>query len=327
MKKINQILVIAFLMTFAINASATGGEINKIFPAKEKIKIRTAGGNLKIIKGSADKIIVNIIHTFNEDDIEFDFNECDDRLYFTESYSCHVCSGESDWTVTVPENTKITFNSSSGNFEIENNTGELDIRLSCGDIDVKQFSGDVELKTSSGKVQLDNVEGDIEVYCSSGDINAENIKGDFDFKASSGDIKIENGEGVFYIYASGGDLDVNNITTKSSSVFRTSSGDAVVTLRQTLKNNISVRSSSGDAILDFNGNKICGIVEMTYKHKRGKIKCPVKFEKEESDEFSGLSLKNIEISPSTIITKSFKRTNDTPLIKIKTSTGTAKLIE
>ncbi len=327
MKKINLFLAIAFLMTYAINASAIGGEINKTFSAKEKIKIKTVSGNLKIIKGSTDKIKVNIIYTFNEDDIEFDFDESNDRLYFTESFSCQMCSGESDWTISVPENTKITFNSSSGNFEIVNSTGELDIKLSSGDIDVKQFSGDVELKSSSGNVELNHVDGDLDVHCSSGDINAENIKGEFDFHASSGDVKIENSDGIFNIHSSSGDVDVNNITMKNNCVFSSSSGDAVVILKQDLKNNISVRSSSGDATLDFNGSKINGIVEMTYKDTSGKIKCPIKFEKEKSVDFPGKSYSNFEIKPYKIITKSFKRTNDTPLIRIKTASGTAKLIE
>ncbi len=325
MKRINQILVIAFLMTFSINASASDGEINKTFSAKGKIKINTVSGNLKIIKGSVGKVKVNIKYTFKEDDIKFKFDENNDNLYFTERFRGGTCFGESNWTITVPENTEITFNSSSGNFEINGNKGELNIDLSSGDIDIKQFSGNMELESSSGNIQLEDIDGDIDIDCSSGDINASNIEGDINLDASSGEVNIDNSKGVFNIDCSSGDLNVNNLTIKESSKFHCSSGDAVVVLNQTLKNNISVRSSSGSATLDFNGNKIIGFVEMAARLKKGKIKCPVKFDSEEIDDLPEGKRESFRIEPYQ--TKSFRRTNDKPFIQIKTASGKAILVK
>ncbi len=326
MKRINQFLVIAFLMTFAISTSANEGEVNKTFPVKGKIKIKTVSGNLKIIKGGADNIKVNIRYTFEDDDIKFKFDESNDNLYFEERFT-GTCFGESDWTVTVPENTEITFNSSSGNFEIENNKGELNIDLSSGDIDVNQYLGNMVLESTSGNIKLGNIDGDIDVECTSGDIMVNNIDGDIKLDATSGEVNIDNSKGVFNIDCTSGDLSVNNLTIEESSVFHCTSGDALVVLNKALHSNISVSSTSGNATLDLDGNGINGLVEMTCRLKTGTIKCPVKFEKETIVDVPQRKWKNGKMKGYKIITKSFKKTNDSPVIEIKTASGKAILVK
>ena len=175
-----------------------------------------------------------------------------DKLFCKEKFTCYSCSGNSKWIITVPENTIISFSSSSGDFEVKDYIGNLDLNLSSGDIDVINFEGEIDFRTSSGDVSLDNVNGDLNVRSSSGSINAELLKGNITLRSSSGNIDIKESEGVFELRSSSGDVDAKNVVIKSSSHFSTSSGNTTVILKEKTDEKITVKSSSGDAILDYN---------------------------------------------------------------------------
>ncbi|RLD82125.1 MAG: hypothetical protein DRJ10_05370 [Bacteroidetes bacterium] len=80
---------------------------------------------------------------------------------------------------------------------------------------------------------------------------------------------------------------------------------------------LTLSSASGDVTLNYNGNDLSGFYEFTARVKKGRIISPVKFDKEEVIEKNG---KKYDV-------KSFTKGNSSPIILIKTSSGTAKLIK
>lgn len=72
------------------------------------------------------------------------------------------------YTVFVPEKINLEIKSISGNVEVENYNGKLDLNLTSGNITIKKITKEMNLKTISG---------DIDVYVSDAYLKAETISG------------------------------------------------------------------------------------------------------------------------------------------------------
>jgi hypothetical protein len=81
---------------------------------------------------------------------------------------------------------------SSGDMEVSDIAGDLDIIDSSGEIDVERVAGNLKLKDSSGDMEVDEVKGNVEVTVdSSGEIEMKHIGGSVHILSdSSGDIRL-----------------------------------------------------------------------------------------------------------------------------------------
>jgi DUF4097 and DUF4098 domain-containing protein YvlB len=96
--------------------------------------------------------------------------------------------------IRVPRDIKVDLMTSSGDIEIEDvKTDEIRLKSSSGEIDVKNCSGPLNIISSSGDQSVNDVTGDISAETSSGKQVYEEITGSIEAKSSSGDITI-NGQ-------------------------------------------------------------------------------------------------------------------------------------
>jgi hypothetical protein len=98
------------------------------------------------------------------------------------------------YELTVPSNTKVTFNTAAGDFKVEGIHGPVEFNSASGDMSVRAVPESVRAHTSSGDVVLDEsgIKG-IEVSTQSGDVSvrlAANVGYDFSAHTSSGDFSI-----------------------------------------------------------------------------------------------------------------------------------------
>lgn len=276
------IYVLLGLFVFSLSSFANPKrEIIKEFDKKELVSIKTVSGDCIIKTGSTDKIIVKVTNEYSpRDSFEPRFREQKNSLRIKEKlYGSN--RGNSTWEITVPEGTEIDFSSASGGMMIEDYTGEIRGNTASGDFEIINCKGLFGLNTASGYYGI------------------ENCTGEFDIQSASGDI------------------DARKIIFTAESEFGTASGNVKVSLGATPEHDISIISASGRAVLDYNGNKMIGLFEMTSRYDHGRIDAP--FEFDDIDKFRQHGQR--------YIMKSVTKESDNPLISIETASGRAVLRE
>jgi DUF4097 and DUF4098 domain-containing protein YvlB len=350
MKTLQTLTFIAVVMMLNSFQLISQKEIKKSFASKENLKISTVNGNCKIQKSNDNKINVHLIYTYPDDCFKVKFDESTDYLKIEEDFD-GSCSGKSDWTIEVPSNTKIKFNSASGDIVIIGTTKGVSGNTASGNIKLEQISGDIDINTASGDLIMNTIQGDVDVNTASGNVNMESVAGKTKINTASGDvvgtncseqmkvnvasgnIKIQNSNGLIELNAASGDIgllkargtlklnaasgnvEASNLEIAGSSSFNSASGDVVVELAKSSEFDLALSTASGDVDLKYNGNEVKGYFEFTARVDKGKIVTPFKFDKEEVVMIDGKKHDK----------KSFTKGSPSPKITLETSSGKVEL--
>jgi len=318
MKTVKTGLMLMCMMCFAVASSFGGIQQNehKTFTGKNTVKINTVSGDVIIKAGGTSKIVVDIKYDVSpKNAFEPIMQEYGSTLRIKEKWYGRHSNGRVTWTLTVPADTKIKFETASGDFYASGLTNDVKVHAASGDVDLLDMKCNVGISVASGDISLENITGDIDVSAASGDIEASNLNGDIELSTASGDIELSSSKGVFDVSCASGELEADGINLEDISSFSTASGDVSVSLSSTPEHNLTVSSASGDAILDYNGNKIQGKFELIARKRSGRIVCPFKFDHEE--EYTKYDQKYMR--------KIFTKGSGSPIIQIRTASGTAEL--
>ncbi|HEY0929236.1 MAG TPA: DUF4097 family beta strand repeat-containing protein [Gemmatimonas sp.] len=142
----------------------------------------------------------------------------------------------------------------------------LVVNTRSGDVDVQEFAGDVEITTQSGTLQLagvrgrviaESVSGDITITGApssvrittvSGDIGIRGARGDVEIHTTSGDVRID-GEQIprLLVESMNADVDFDGSLTDDARVqLSTHSGDVTLRLPESQRGRIELSTVSGD---------------------------------------------------------------------------------
>jgi hypothetical protein len=309
-------LILTFFLAICTVVTAQDKTISKSFSNITNIKLSTSSGDITLKKGSGTEVKVSVKYSFDEGDYKPVLEQNSSRLTLKEEFSGGSHSGNSSWTLEIPDNIKINTNTGSGDITVDGVAIDIKSNTGSGDITLSAVKGDLDFNTGSGNIEIEKGEGDIRLNTGSGNVKASDGSGNYSINAGSGDIRLDQLKGDFAINTGSGDIQAKAITMNGSSSFNTGSGDASVTLVAALANNISVNSGSGDATLNFNGNPISGEIIMTANKKGGNIVAPFKFDKEETIDDDNSSVR---------IRKTAKLGDKDITIKVGTGSGTAEI--
>jgi len=274
-------------------------KIEKTFSGKSEIKIKLVLGSCYINKSNDNNIHVHLIHSYNEGDFEPKFKEKSKSVVVQEKfYGDDHDGGYSKWTISIPENMEVDFNSATGDLFLD---GVSDV-----EIDGSSGTGEIEIENASGEFKLNSGTGYVQVADS---------KGEFDLNSGTGRVKIKNSQGDFDANSGTGNVEATDITIEDEADFNSGTGDAEVIRPKGTDYDLSISSGTNDAILDMDGLPIKGYSEFKANARSGKIVCPEKFDREEE----------YEQGDNEYIKKSFTKGGDTPRVFISTGTGKAKL--
>ena len=97
-----------------------------------------------------------------------------------------------DFTIRVPRNCNLEdFTLVSGDLEIRDISGALEVSVVSGDIEGGKVGGKVELSTVSGDIELNELHGKLEISSTSGDIELSGVTGRLETSVTSGNIDVE----------------------------------------------------------------------------------------------------------------------------------------
>lgn len=295
-------------------------KITKEFSDVDRITMSTGSSDCILKKSSNNKITVEVIHYYGDDykpTIDKEGNTLrikEPRNNWSSGWSW---SGDRSpkWTLTVPDNISLKYNTGSGDFRASDLTLEIDLNAGSGDITMDNMKGELVSNNGSGDLELDGFDGDLRANTGSGDIDISRAEGDLSINCGSGDILIRGVQGAISANVGSGDIDARDVIVEASSDFNSGSGDVDIELTSSPKANLTVNSGSGDAVLDYNGNDIQGMVIMKANKRNGDISAPFDFDtSEEIDNYN-----------QTIIKKTKKMDNTKVSIKVGTGSGVARI--
>ena len=245
MKYLFRILVCSLVLSsFLISANKTKEKYNKSFKVKEggtlSINLDLGSVNVETWNKKEVKIVCNHLSNNALDDlsviqsdnlIEFDFNG---------SYS----SGMQKSKFTVPKNFNINARTSSGAIELFGNLkGNFYGNTASGEIELDDVDGDVDIRTAGGRIILHNVSGNLQAETLGGNIEAEDVLGKKSkVKTLGGSINLGKTTKGLSALTYGGDIRIETIGDRSN--INTYGGD------------IKIKSIEGHSRLSTNGGDL-----------------------------------------------------------------------
>jgi DUF4097 and DUF4098 domain-containing protein YvlB len=166
------------------------------------------------------------------------------------------------YEITVPASTRLQARSGSGDLEVSEVAGPVEMSTGSGNIRVGRVNSDVAARTGSGDIDLAGagsarastgsgnitamgIRGDLEVRTGSGDLTlGQSGKGRVDISTGSGDIDLIGASGPLHARAGSGDIQVEG-TPIGDWDLNASSGDVRVRLPRAGGFDLDLRSSSG----------------------------------------------------------------------------------
>jgi hypothetical protein len=219
--------------------------------ASPRLVLTTSSSDIHIMTGPALQMtVVTHQHVFlgdnNEIPVHYEQSADKNTLTITTDEQNTITFGFAinqgiDFDVTVPQQTALTMQTSSG------------------DITASGVHAPMSLTTSSGDITTDGGSGQISLTATSGDINASNLSGEMTLSTSSGDVTAinANATGSSSFQTSSGDITFQGMLANSGNYgFHASSGDITITLPGTAAFHIQATTQSGDLHSDFAGVQV-----------------------------------------------------------------------
>ena len=238
-------------------------EIQKTFDKKKEIEIKCVLGGCEILKSKDNKIHVDLIYSYDEEDFKAEFEERGDKLVIEEEIYGNNSNGHSHWKIYIPDGMEVDFESATGGLTVEG------------------VDADLEGSSGTGSMTLINIKGEYEVSSGTGSVKLSDSEGEFELSSGTGRIRIEDSKGIFEGSSGTGSVKAENIIIEDEADFSSGTGSVNVTLIKGKDFELNLGSGTGSVELDLGGKKIDGYYEFTTNARNGKIDSPYKFDNEE----------------------------------------------
>jgi len=296
--KLNYVLIGVIVLFTGREVLAWSGKVfEKSYPVKEKLKIELVLGSCIIKKSSDDKIHVLVDYTYDDENFEIRIKEKERSLHLEEKFYGRNSSGDSKWTIHLPDNVKIDFKCATGDLSLDQVSVDIDGKTGTGNISVTASSGKFELKTGTGNVIAEESLGVFDLVSGTGDVSLKNCNGEFDVKSGTGDVQAVD------------------LTIIDEAAFKSGTGNAEVSDPSGEDFDLSVKAGTGDATLVLDKTPLQGYFEFRATSSGGDIISPIDFDDEQ----------DYDRADDNYTVKSFTRGKSTPRYFISTGSGTAEI--
>lgn len=155
--------------------------------------------------------------------------------------------------IDVPRGVRVVVNTRSGDVEVQDFTGELEVYSQSGTQRLHEVRGRVIAESLSGDVTITGAPTSVRLTTVSGDIAIRGARGEVEVHTTSGDIRIDEALlSRLMVEAMSADVDFDGSFTEDARVqLSTHSGDIVLRLPDTLHGRIDVSTVSGKLTAGF----------------------------------------------------------------------------
>lgn len=160
---------------------------------------------------------------------------------------------DSRYEISIPRGARLILHSTSGDIEVRNAGGEVEVSSTSGDVTVAGSSGRVDANTVSGDLTLRDIKGDVDGNTVSGSIEATGLEGDIHLGSTSGDLFVSDARGrdVELSTTSGEVSYAGTVDANGRYEFNSHSGTINLAIPAGTNARFSVETFSGEIDSDF----------------------------------------------------------------------------
>ncbi|MDX1439668.1 MAG: DUF4097 family beta strand repeat-containing protein [Rubricoccaceae bacterium] len=128
--------------------------------------------------------------------------------------------------ISIPQRFDVQIATASGDVQMGNLSGQLDIRTASGDVQIGSVDGtELDIATASGDVYAEALTGILDITTASGDVSVQRISGhSVSVSTASGDVFSDHLQaGRLEIQTASGDIEIDHVDAEGS--VQTASGD------------------------------------------------------------------------------------------------------
>jgi len=228
------------------------------------LKVKTAGGDIKVLTGAGNEVRVTATERIQADTdakadellknldltIEQQGNDVTATAKYDKQGGWHIGNWPPvsvSFTVVVPDHYSVDLNTSGGDITLQSINGRARLRTSGGDIKIERVDGEVDGNTSGGNITLREGTAKVHLSTSGGDVHVDRAGGEAELSSSGGDIVINSVQGRLIASTSGGDVKANiEGALKGDCKLTTSGGEVVVHVDKTAAFNLKAHTSGGE---------------------------------------------------------------------------------
>jgi DUF4097 and DUF4098 domain-containing protein YvlB len=148
-----------------------------------------------------------------------------------------------NYTIVVPGETELRGRTGSGNIEVHDIRGPVDMTAGSGDLTAEGIDREVKGTCGSGSIRMNRIHGDAQATAGSGDIHLLSVQGEVRTQTGSGDVRIEKPSGPVTAGAGSGDISITGASADLQ--LHTGSGELQVEGNPAPKSYWELHTSSG----------------------------------------------------------------------------------
>lgn len=150
--------------------------------------------------------------------------------------------------LSVPRGVRVIIAGTSGDIELDDIAGDVEIRSSSGDISLSRLGGRAIVETLTGDVSVRSGVSDLRVITTSGDVEAGEVRGAADVRTTSGSIQIDAARASrVAVQTISGDLVITGtVTADARLTLVTHSGDVDLGLASGTRGSLEFQTFNGE---------------------------------------------------------------------------------
>jgi len=171
-----------------------------------------------------------------------------------------------DFVIRVPAEAGIAVSSTSGDVEVRNLAGpvqidatsgnvlardideDLEVECTSGDIEILRIGGDVRVHATSGEILIEEIGSHVTIGVTSGDVSGQQLRDGGEITTISGSVIFAHTGGPFEVSSSSGDVVFRR--HRGTATIKTSSGDMELSLLGPLTGVYRLDASSGSVLVE-----------------------------------------------------------------------------
>lgn len=152
------------------------------------------------------------------------------------------------YEITAPAQCKLRSHTGSGDQNIGDISGPVEIGSGSGDLVLAGIGGRVDAKTGSGDITAGAVHGGFDAKTGSGDVRAKDVAGEIAVSTGSGDVEIgQSAPGSVHVSAASGDVRLRGV----QGALRVDTASGGIVVQGTPTGEWQLSSASGEITLDL----------------------------------------------------------------------------
>ncbi|NQS98969.1 MAG: hypothetical protein HQ591_10985 [candidate division Zixibacteria bacterium] len=156
------------------------------------------------------------------------------------------------YEVTLPTKFSADIETSGGDFDIRDLTGDFRFETSGGDVKISSCEGNIDCSTSGGELELYDIKGILSAATSGGDIICVRCGDELDLRTSGGEIELKELSGTVHAKTSGGDIEVSRV--EGDCIVKTSGGEITLEHIKSIKLIEAITSGGDIEVSDIEGD-------------------------------------------------------------------------